>query len=69
MQIFQREAKDAGITLDQAMARRAAEIPMGRLIEPDDMANAVLFFCSPLSAMVTGQCLAVDGGSGEAVVY
>ena len=69
MQIFEREAKDAGITLEQATAKRAAEIPMGRLVEPEDMANAVLFFCSPLAAMVTGQCLAVDGGSGEAVIY
>ena len=36
---------------------------------PEDIANAVLFFCSPLASMVTGQCIAVDGGSGEAVIY
>lgn len=69
MQIFQREADDAGISLQDAMAKREREIPMGRLVAPEDMANAVLFFCSPLAAMVTGQCIAVDGGSGESVNY
>ncbi|PIW27301.1 MAG: short-chain dehydrogenase [Rhodospirillales bacterium CG15_BIG_FIL_POST_REV_8_21_14_020_66_15] len=69
MQIFRREAEDKGVTLEEAMAERVTEIPLGRLIQPEDMANAVLFFCSPLAAMVTGQCIAVDGGSGESVNY
>ena len=69
MQIFQREANDAGISLKDAMAKREQEIPMGRLVAPEDMAGAVLFFCSPMAAMVTGQCIAVDGGSGESVNY
>ena len=69
MQIFQREADDAEISLDEATAKRATEIPMGRLVAPEDMANAVLFFCSPMAAMVTGQSIAVDGGSGEAINY
>jgi NAD(P)-dependent dehydrogenase (short-subunit alcohol dehydrogenase family) len=37
-------------------------IPLGRVAEPDDVAAAVLFFCSPASAYVTGQVLYVDGG-------
>jgi gluconate 5-dehydrogenase len=37
-------------------------IPLGRVAEPDDVAAAVLFFCSPASAYVTGQILYVDGG-------
>ena len=69
MQIFQREADDAEISLDEATAKRATEIPMGRLVAPEDMANAVLFFCSPMAAMVTGQSIAVDGGSGESINY
>jgi len=69
MQIFACEADEAGTDIEQAMARRTADIPLARLIEPRDIANAVLFFCSPLAEMITGQCIAVDGGSGEAVVY
>lgn len=37
-------------------------IPVQRAGLPSDIANAVLFFCSPTSEFVTGQNLAVDGG-------
>jgi len=37
-------------------------IPMQRAGLPSDIANAVLFFCSPTSQFVTGQVLVVDGG-------
>ena len=38
-----------------------ASIKMGHAGEPDDVANAVLFFASDLSAYITGQVLGVDG--------
>jgi 3-oxoacyl-[acyl-carrier protein] reductase len=34
---------------------------MGRIGEPEDVANAVLFFASDMSTYVTGQVLGVDG--------
>ena len=37
--------------------------PAGRLVTPDDMADAVLFLCSDLAKMVHGQTLVVDGGT------
>src|SRR5881275_1974313 len=36
--------------------------PAGRLVEPDDVAGAVAFLCSPSSEMVRGQTLIMDGG-------
>jgi enoyl-[acyl-carrier protein] reductase III len=36
--------------------------PAGRLVEPDDIAAAVTFLCSPDAEMVRGQTLVVDGG-------
>jgi NAD(P)-dependent dehydrogenase (short-subunit alcohol dehydrogenase family) len=39
-----------------------ARIPLGRIAEPDDVWNAVLFFVSPASSFVTGQTLYLDGG-------
>ncbi len=43
-------------------ARFLASIPLGRLCQPADVANAALFFADPASAFVTGTCLEVDGG-------
>jgi len=41
---------------------RLQSIKMGRIGTSDDVARAVLFFCSELSSYVTGQVLGVDGG-------
>ena len=67
--VFEGQAKHAGVSIDEIERQRTAEIPLGRLIDPDDIANMVLFFCSPLASIVTGQAIAVDGGSGTAVIY
>src|SRR5262245_7980459 len=36
--------------------------PAGRMVEPRDIADAVLFLCSPRAEMIVGQTLIVDGG-------
>ena len=43
-------------------ARFVATIPMGRLCEPEDMANAALYLASDEAAFITGVVLEVDGG-------
>jgi 3-oxoacyl-[acyl-carrier protein] reductase len=47
---------------DEEKERLASQIPMQSLGVPQDVANAVLFLCSPLADYVTGQVLTVDGG-------
>jgi 3-oxoacyl-[acyl-carrier protein] reductase len=37
-------------------------IPFGRMGQPEEVANVVLFLASPLAAWVTGQTIVVDGG-------
>jgi NAD(P)-dependent dehydrogenase (short-subunit alcohol dehydrogenase family) len=39
-----------------------ARIPLGRIAEPEDVRNAVLFLVSPASDFITGQVLYLDGG-------
>jgi enoyl-[acyl-carrier protein] reductase III len=36
--------------------------PAGRMVEPGDIADAVLFLASPQASMIVGQTLIVDGG-------
>ncbi len=47
----------------------AAGVPIGRMIHPEDIASLALFLASPHAAAMTGQSIAVDGGSGNAIVY
>jgi len=39
-----------------------ARIPLGRIAEPDDVMQAILFLVSPASNFITGQTLYLDGG-------
>ncbi len=40
----------------------AAHTPVGRNVEPSDIANVVAFLCTPAAAMIRGQVIIVDGG-------
>jgi NAD(P)-dependent dehydrogenase (short-subunit alcohol dehydrogenase family) len=50
---------------DDANAARVAleaRQPMGKLISPAEIANAILFLASPLQTSITGTTLSIDGG-------
>jgi 3-oxoacyl-[acyl-carrier protein] reductase len=59
---FTKMGAQEGKTLDQVIAGRVEDIPMGRLGTPQEMASACAFFCSEGASYVTGQLLVVDGG-------
>lgn len=46
----------------QLLDESARRTPMGHLVEPEDVADAVIYLLSPLAAMVVGHTLVVDGG-------
>jgi 3-hydroxybutyrate dehydrogenase len=51
-----------GRSEEQARAELAAGNPQKRLIQPEEVADAVLWLCSPASASQNGQAIAVAGG-------
>ncbi|WP_243292458.1 3-oxoacyl-ACP reductase FabG [Bacillus sp. FJAT-47783] len=55
-------AKRIGVPFDEFAKNLAASIPAGRLGQPEDIANAVLFFSLEESSYVNGQVLYVAGG-------
>ena len=66
---LERWAELDGVSLEHVTALRLAEIPIGRFIQTEDLANLVLFLCSGAASAITGQAIAVDGGSGRAISY
>jgi enoyl-[acyl-carrier protein] reductase III len=49
---------------DVHLAEKAASItPAGRLVTPQDIADVVVFLCSPQAHMIRGQVVVVDGGA------
>ena len=60
---FARTRLTEPLLADEAMAARLMQdTPMGRFVEPEEVASAILFLASDAAAMITGVTLPVDGG-------
>jgi len=55
-------AKNNGTTVEEETARQTSEIPLGRMGQPEEFANAAVFLVSPAASFIHGVALAVDGG-------
>ena len=67
--LLERQARDANITVAAAEARAVAGIPIGRMVEPQDIADLILFLVSPRAGAITGQTIGVEGGAVRAINY
>jgi len=61
--------QDAGVSVEEAERRAVAGIPIGRMVEPEDIADLVLFLVSDRASAITGQTIAVEGGAGRGIHY
>jgi len=55
-----------GRTPQQAEEALAAASPLGRLLEPGEVAEAIVFLASPAAAAISGQAVVIDGGGVQA---
>ena len=67
LRLFQKQAEQAGVTVDQWIARTVQESRVLRLGTPEDVAQLVGFLCSGASAWIHGAIIDVDGGQMKAV--
>jgi NAD(P)-dependent dehydrogenase (short-subunit alcohol dehydrogenase family) len=51
-----------GMDREQALAELVRSNPQGRLIQPVEIAETVLWLCSPNFASIIGQAIAIAGG-------
>lgn len=57
------DAAAAGVSLDEIRTRYAAEIPLGRIAEPDEMSQVVAFLADFRLSAVVGQVVQANGGT------
>lgn len=57
------DARDTGVTVPQFLEMSAALSPLGRIAQPSDVAQALLFLAGDESSFVTGAELVIDGGA------
>jgi enoyl-[acyl-carrier protein] reductase III len=60
--VVETEALDHFPNREQMLRAAEQRTPAGRMVEPDDVAGAVAYLCSPDADMIRGQTLIVDGG-------
>jgi len=61
-------AKLSDISVEEALKQATQKVPLGRLAQPEEIANAVLFLASPCASYVTGVILSMDGAATPMVV-
>jgi NAD(P)-dependent dehydrogenase (short-subunit alcohol dehydrogenase family) len=62
-------AQSRQLTLADADALFATGSPLGRIVQPEEVASVIVFLLSDLASGVTGQAIAVDAGMSRAVSY
>jgi NAD(P)-dependent dehydrogenase (short-subunit alcohol dehydrogenase family) len=62
------EARLHNVSEEEMMRRAHARAPLGRLAEPEEIANAVIFLSSPRASYISGALLSMDGAAVPIVV-
>lgn len=67
--LLEAAAARQGATVDEAAAGFARGITIGRIVTADEIADVIAFLASPRSVSITGDAIAVGGGSTGPIFY
>ena len=62
------DAQLHGIDAEEAQRRAVARLPLGRIAQPEEIADAVVFLASARAGYITGAIIAMDGAATPMVV-
>ncbi len=66
-EVISRTVEETGLLPKDAERVALAKVPLGRVIEPDEVASAIAFLASELAAGITGSSIDVDGGRRRSI--
>jgi 3-oxoacyl-[acyl-carrier protein] reductase len=61
-------AQARGMTPQEALAMQRDKVPIGRYGSPEEIADVIVFLCSPRASNVTGAAWSVDGGQVPVII-
>jgi len=59
-------AADLGISVDEFRNQAMSRVPLGEMVQPEEVANLVAFLASDAGKNITGQAISICGGSTQA---
>jgi 3-oxoacyl-[acyl-carrier protein] reductase len=62
VELMEKHAQETGRSVEELLIEAGRGIPLGRLGEPEEIADVIVFLCSARASYVTGTLIAVDGG-------
>ncbi|MET0330431.1 MAG: SDR family oxidoreductase [Dyella sp.] len=60
-------SRASGRDKETVLAEQVAEIPLGRMAEPEEVADLALFLASPRASYITGAVIPMDGGKAAVI--
>lgn len=58
---FAKRAEETGLSIDEVEREALATVSLGTMVSPDQIADAILFLCSPRGRTISGQAISICG--------
>lgn len=62
-ELAEKRASAAGLTVDRYLEQMAKDVPLRRIAQPEEVADAIVWLASERASYITGQTILVDGGA------